>query len=160
MVVTRRHSLQPHMKRKADTSPQKSGQKKQRADADVESLQTLSRRALVNTLKSPVARHMAMSWDICDPTLQDAVHAAELSHIPRARGRIVEPESGQGVWASDGAHGVIDAAKFQAFDPHTRTVTIRIDHTMHPSFWVELSFPLEQLEEFCGREAAMYDPEA
>jgi hypothetical protein len=48
--------------------------------------------------------------------------------------------------------GKVDGARFASYDPDTETMTIRVDHSETPSFWLELSFTEKQLKEFVRKE--------
>ena len=42
--------------------------------------------------------------------------------------------------------GKIDGARFQSFDESTKTLTIRIDDSNVPGFWMEIPLKLDQVE--------------
>ena len=44
----------------------------------------------------------------------------------------------------------IDGARLDHYDPETRTVHIRVDHSTHPSFYLELDISLDKLERWLG----------
>ena len=46
------------------------------------------------------------------------------------------------------ASGKIDGARFFTYDPDTKTITIRLDHSKFPEFWAEVRIPLKKLQEW------------
>lgn len=48
--------------------------------------------------------------------------------------------------------GIIDGAHLDGYDKDTNSVSIRIDHSETPSFWIGLTLPLDKLAEFVKRE--------
>lgn len=106
--------------------------------------------------QSPDARHQASQLSIIEPGAMEAAEETEQAHIPDARGCVADV-----AYARDGRPGTltnpfgkIDGARFTDFDPETRMVTLRIDDSHVPSFWTEVRFTLDKLEEFCGRQEA------
>ncbi len=44
--------------------------------------------------------------------------------------------------------GSIDGARFFAYNPDTKAITIRVDHSEIPEFWLEVEFTKEKLQEW------------
>lgn len=65
-----------------------------------------------------------------------------LAHLP-ARGR-VQGTSMQG-HPTVNPFGVVNGARLERFEPETRTVTLRVDDTHVPEFWLEVELPLDRL---------------
>ena len=42
----------------------------------------------------------------------------------------------------------VDGARFESYDPETKTIKIRIDDSQVPEFWLEVHFTTEQLDRF------------
>lgn len=48
--------------------------------------------------------------------------------------------------------GRIDSARLLEYDPEHKIITIRVDHSETPSFWLQLEIPLDQLNEWLSRQ--------
>lgn len=44
--------------------------------------------------------------------------------------------------------GKIDGARFLHYDPETRSIVVRVDHSEIPEFWLELNFTLDEVNKF------------
>jgi hypothetical protein len=103
-----------------------------------------------------------MPESISRPGVRQRVELEEMAHIRDARGlAVVYDPAG----AKTQFHGIealykevktLDLARFTSYAPETRTVTLRLATTQLPSdkFKFDLSFSLDQLEEFCGTVGA------
>ena len=66
----------------------------------------------------------------------------ELSKIQNVNGRVQDGDKNLNKF------GKIDGARLQNFDPETRTLTIRVDDTNVPGFWMEIPLKLDQVEKW------------
>jgi hypothetical protein len=148
------------MKRAHKSSTTDSSKKKKKArttEGKVPSLATLAHRACATQFKSREARYWAEKEEFPhDIELHAMAKDAEAAHLPHARGHIYTEETkrpGDGLFPTWKVNelGKIDGARLADFDPETRTVTIRVDHSTHLDFYLELKVGLDQLEQFCGR---------
>lgn len=46
----------------------------------------------------------------------------------------------------------IDGVRFLDYDPESKVVTIRMDHSECPGFWAEIQITVEQFDKFIGRQ--------
>ena len=73
-----------------------------------------------------------------------------LSPIRNARGCIEGPNDRGRSLVNGG--GKINGARFEHYDPDTDTVTIRVDHSGIPAFWLELPFTKAALHKWVEAE--------
>lgn len=115
-------------------------------------LATQAAKKAARSLQSPDARFL-LSHHPLDPL---PALAAEAAHLP-ARGRIMGEKShiyGASTLIQNGPGNKVDGARLFQYDAHRRVVTVRVDHSTIPEFWLELDLPLAQLEAWLGREVA------
>jgi hypothetical protein len=68
-----------------------------------------------------------------------------------ARGRVhgqKERQDGLGMVQTVKPFGKINGARLETFHPHNKTITIHVDDSTVPEFWLEIDLPLAQLVAF------------
>ena len=71
----------------------------------------------------------------------------DVSEIPNVTGRI-EGRDSLSEYTRVNLGSRIDSVAFSSYNDVTNTVTIRLDHSTIPSFWIEIPLNLTQLSEF------------
>jgi len=66
----------------------------------------------------------------------------EVSKIQNVKGRVQDGDRNLNKF------GIIDGARIQGFDESTKTLTIRVNDTNVPGFWMEIPLKLEQVEKW------------
>ena len=66
----------------------------------------------------------------------------ELSKIKNVKGRV------QDYYKNINKFGKIDGARFVDFNQLTRNITIRVDDSNVPGFWLEINLSLDQMEKW------------
>lgn len=74
----------------------------------------------------------------------ETVEFIRISKIKNVKGRVQDGDKNLNKF------GKIDNARLKNFDPETKTLTIRVDDTNVPGFWVEIPLNLDQVEEWLG----------
>ncbi len=130
-------------------------QKFEMATSDAPSLISLSTRAFLAPKRVPGWCGETVPMLLADGHYREA-DAVLLSDI-RASGRIekIDLDNRGNGWfphAVTNMHSKIDGARLDHYDPETRTVHIRVDHSTHPSFYLELDINLDKLEHWLGHQ--------
>ena len=118
----------------------------------VPSLASQSKRSLTRKLPDWCVQEMGMVSEEGGIFQARAVRASAI----KSRGRILEmhdrEDDAMAQVAKPNFLGKIDGARFKKYEDSTKTVTIRVDHSTHPSFWMELEFCIPDLEHWLGSQ--------
>ena len=101
----------------------------------VRDLSVITLGAFKKQLHSPASHFMAQSQHAAVEHVTE-IQEEELAHISDAKGRI-EGRDLDGKQLTN-AFGIVDGARFARYDPVTRKVTIRVEHSTLPTVWLEL----------------------